>query len=343
MRLETLDRIDFPNLSIRIMRSMLDELGLDPAPALTAAGVAQALIDDPNGRVTGRQELDFQHAYVELTGRALEVWFRTGLRYRMLSYGAYGFAMMAAGTLRRALEFSSVFSDLNYSLMRYSVIVEEGRLTGVGMDPSPIPEALRDFSMYRALGSVTTMLNDIWQGRFPLTRIEVTLPEPDDRALYARELRAPLVFGAARNAWIWPPELEDVALPMSNAVCEETYARQCAEIVARQPTEDPFVRRCLDALVRAGGRYPSPEGLAQSLFVSERTLQRRLNERGVSYRSLLDQVRHQHAQELLQTTTISIDQVAEALGYSELAAFTHAFTRWSGDSPSAFRRSLQHG
>jgi AraC-like DNA-binding protein len=339
MRLETLDRIGFPNLSVRIMRSMLDELGLDSTQALRAAGVAQSLIDDPNGRVTGRQELDFQHAYVDLTGPAPEVWFRTGLRYRMLSYGAYGFAMMAARTLRRALDFSSIFSDLNYSLMNYTVIVEDARLTGVGMDPSSIPEALRDFSMYRALGSVTTMLNDLWQGRFPLTRIEVTLAEPTNSSVYALKLRAPVVFGADRNAWIWPAELEDVALPMSNSVCEETYERQCAEIIARRPTEDPFVRRCLDALVRAGGRYPGPEALAQSLAMSERTLQRRLNDHGVSYRTLLDQVRFQHAQELLQATTMTIDQIAEALGYSELAAFSHAFTRWSGDSPSAFRRS----
>jgi AraC-like DNA-binding protein len=338
MRLESLDRIHYPNLSIRIMRSMLDELGIDPAPALRAASVSPAQIDDPNGRISGRQELDFQHAYVALTGPAPEVWFRTGLRYRMLSYGAYGFAMMAARTLRRALEFSSGFSDLNYSLMTYAVIVEDGRVTGVGMDPSPIPEALREFSMYRALGSVTTMLNDIWQGRFPLSRIEVTLPAPAAPEVFARALRTPVVFAAARNAWVWPAELEDVALPMSNAVCEETYARQCAEIVARRPTEDPLVRRCLDALVRAGGRYPNPEALAQSLSMSERTLQRRLTERGASYRALLDQVRFQHAQELLQTTTMGLEQIAETLGYSELAAFTHAFTRWSGDSPSAFRR-----
>jgi hypothetical protein len=174
MRLETLDRIMFPNLSIRIMRSVLEELGLDAAPALKAAGVNQALIDDPAGQVNGRQELNFQFAYVELTGHAPEVWFRTGLRYRMLTYGAYGFAMMTAQTLRRSLAFSHLFGDLHYSLMHYEPLFEHSALAGVTMDPTPIPEPLREFSMHRALGSVTTILHDIWQGSFPLTRIETT-------------------------------------------------------------------------------------------------------------------------------------------------------------------------
>jgi AraC-like DNA-binding protein len=339
MRLQTLDQIDFPNLSVRIMGAMLGELAIDPAPALEAAGLAQAVVDDPNGRVTGRQELDFQRAYVRLTGEAPEVWFRTGLRYRMPAYGAYGFTMMTARTLRRSLEFSGLFGDLNYSLMTYSGIFEDGRLAGISMDPSLVPEALRSFSTYRELGAVTTILDDIWQGRFPLTRIEVTLPEPERREVFDAELHAPVVFGAERNAWIWPADLQDLALPMSHALCEETYERQCVEIIARCRTEDPFVRRCLDALVRAGGRYLTAEELARSMLLSERTLQRRLARLGQSYRGLLDQVRFQHARELLRTTTMSIDRVAQVLGYSELAAFTHAFTRWSGESPSAFRRS----
>jgi AraC-like DNA-binding protein len=345
MRPETLDQIAFPNLSIRVMRSMLEELGIDPAPALRAADVEQPQIDDPNGHLSGRQELDFQLAYVELTGHAPEVWFRTGLRYRMLTYGAYGFAMMTARTLRRSLEFSSLFSDLHFSLMTFTAIMEDGRLTGITMDSSAVPEALKIFSTYRELGAVTTILNDIWQGSFPLTRIEMTLPQPENPDSFGRELRAPVLFDADRNAWIWPGDLEDVPLPMSNSVCEETYERQCIEIIARRRTEtdDLFVRRCLDAQVRASGRYLTSKELAHSLSVSERTLQRRLNERGFSCRALLDQVRYQHAQELLQTTQMTGEQVAEALGYSEPAAFTHAFTRWSGESPTAFRRSAHHG
>jgi AraC-like DNA-binding protein len=338
MRFETLDQLSFPNLSIRIMLSMLDELGIDPSPALHAANLEYAAIEDPNGRVSGRQELNFQFAYVELTGNVPELWFRTGLRYRLPSYGPYGLVLLTAMTLRRGLEISGRFSDLNYSLMKYIPLFGKGRMIGLMMDPSDIPEPLRAFSMHRALGSVTTLIHDMWQGACPLTRIEISLPALEQSDRYEEALRAPVTFGAARSAWIWPPELEDTPLPMGDVLLEKTYERQCAEIVRRCASRDDFVTRAKAALVSEQGNYLTCSELAASLSVSERTMHRRLGESNLSYRQLLDQVRYQHARDMLQTSRMSVEQIAFSLGYSEMAAFTHAFIRWSGRNPSSFRR-----
>jgi AraC-like DNA-binding protein len=340
MRFETLDQLSFPNLSIRIMLSMLEESGIDPSPALEAANLDHTAIEDPNGRVTGRQELDFQFAYVELTGDAPELWFRTGLRYRLPTYGPYGLVLMTAVTLRRGMEISGRFSDLNYSLMKYVPLFDRGRMTGLMMDSSGIPEPLRAFSMHRALGSVTTLIQDMWQGACPLTRIDISLPalEPPER--YEGALHTPVTFGAEHSAWIWPPELEDALLPMGDVLLEKTYERQCAEIVGRCANRDEFVTRAMTALVGEQGRYLTCSELAASLAVSERTMHRRLGESNLSYRMLLDLVRYQQARDLLQTSRMSIEQIAFNLGYSEMAAFTHAFIRWSGRSPSSFRRRL---
>jgi len=340
MRFETLDQLSFPNLSIRIMLSMLDELGIDPSPALHAANLDHAAIEDPNGRVTGRQELDFQFAYVELTGNVPELWFRTGLRYRLPSYGPYGLALLTSMTLRRSIEISGQFSDLNYSLMKYIPLFDKGRLVGVMMDPSGIPEPLRAFSMHRALGSVTTLMHDMWQGACPVTHLEISMPVLEQRAHYEDALRIPISFGAERNAWIWPAEFENALLPMGNVLLEKTYERQCAEIVGRFAGRDEFVTRAKAALVGKQGKYLTCSELAASLSVSERTMHRRLGESNLSYRMLLDQVRYQHARKLLQTSRMSIEQIAFSLGYSEMAAFTHAFIRWSGRSPSSFRHRL---
>jgi AraC-like DNA-binding protein len=344
MRFETLDRLSFPNLSIRIMLSMLEELGIDPSLALHAAKLDHVVIQNPSGRVTGRQELDFQFAYVELTGNMPELWFRTGLRYRLPSYGPYGLALLTSMTLRRSIEISGQFSDLNYSLMKYIPLFDKGRLIGVMMDPSGIPDPLRTFSMHRALGSVTTLMRDMWQGTCPVTHLEISMPALELPAHYEDALRIPISFGAERNAWIWPAGLDDMPLPMGNVLLEKTYERQCAEIIGRCAAQDEFAARAKAALVSEQGKYLTCGELAAALSVSERTMHRRLGERNLSYRILLDQVRYQHARELLQTSRLSIEQIAFSLGYSEMAAFTHAFIRWSGRSPSSFRRGLEsHG
>ena len=76
---------------------------------------------------------------------------------------------------------------------------------------------------------------------------------------------------------------------------------------------------------------------ASTLFVSERTLKRRLQEEDASFQSLVDQVRLDRARDLLGSTGMNLSQIADALGYADAANFTRAFKRWTGLSPSHYR------
>lgn len=80
------------------------------------------------------------------------------------------------------------------------------------------------------------------------------------------------------------------------------------------------------------------DGAAEMAGVSVRSLQRILNREGMTYRQLVEHVRMARARALLEGTSLTVTQVALALGYSEHANFTRAFSRWSGQSPVAFRR-----
>ncbi|HSW15371.1 MAG TPA: helix-turn-helix transcriptional regulator, partial [Solimonas sp.] len=82
------------------------------------------------------------------------------------------------------------------------------------------------------------------------------------------------------------------------------------------------------ALAVPGARCPSLAELAQGLCVSTRTLKRRLQARGLSYRRLLDQARLGRAAELLQQSRRPLEAIAAELGYSSSANFSRAFRRW---------------
>ena len=73
--------------------------------------------------------------------------------------------------------------------------------------------------------------------------------------------------------------------------------------------------------------------------MSSRTLARHLAELGFTYKGLLDDVRHELALSYLNDR-IGVKQVTYLLGYSEVAAFSHAFRRWTGSSPGQFRRKV---
>ena len=78
------------------------------------------------------------------------------------------------------------------------------------------------------------------------------------------------------------------------------------------------------------------------LQMSERSLRSNLSKLGVSYRQILDQVRYQRACQHLEQGRDSIESIALQLGYAEAAAFIHAFQRWSGTTPAAYRRQIAH-
>jgi AraC-like DNA-binding protein len=79
--------------------------------------------------------------------------------------------------------------------------------------------------------------------------------------------------------------------------------------------------------------------VARLFSMHRRTLTRHLRTEGLAFRQLTDEVRFEIACDLLANTDMALSQIAAVLKYSEPSAFTRAFRRWSGETPSAWRRS----
>jgi AraC-like DNA-binding protein len=86
---------------------------------------------------------------------------------------------------------------------------------------------------------------------------------------------------------------------------------------------------------------PNRSELADLLAMSERSLTRQLKLEGTSYSTLLARVQSERAQNFLRSSGLSVGEIGYRLGYSEPAAFTRAFTHWTGESPLQWRRSRQ--
>ena len=86
------------------------------------------------------------------------------------------------------------------------------------------------------------------------------------------------------------------------------------------------------------GFFPDIDYVAEKLGMSTRTLRRRLKEEGSNYRALLDEIRFGLAKEYLGETNLPMEEICGLLGYSESGNFSHAFRRWSGQSPRDWRQ-----
>ena len=109
----------------------------------------------------------------------------------------------------------------------------------------------------------------------------------------------------------------------------------------RHPLNSTFVdsiRQIIDAYAPVG--HGSIEEIADLADMTVRTLQRRLADSGLKFNDLLNEARYKHAKENLQNSTLLIEEIARSLGYSDPAHFSRAFRRWSGLSPSNYRKKL---
>lgn len=145
-------------------------------------------------------------------------------------------------------------------------------------------------------------------------------------------------FDATDFALVYPASL----LLMPVAGSHSVLANHCAHdfyAALRQAQECRNLGPAVSAILvsRIGG-YPDFPALAKSLGLGERSLRRRLAEEGVSYQLLLNEVKQQHAQALLDNIFLSVESVAMQLGFSDTANFRRAFRKWTGMTPAQWRQ-----
>ena len=87
------------------------------------------------------------------------------------------------------------------------------------------------------------------------------------------------------------------------------------------------------------GEEPKLGSIARHLAMSERSIQLKLKEEGLTYQQLLDEVRKEMALSHLQEPYLSTTDIAYLLGFSEPSVFSRAFKKWTGTIPNAYRKA----
>ena len=167
--------------------------------------------------------------------------------------------------------------------------------------------------------------------------LRMDLRRPRPRALQAFEslFRCPMRFGRDRSVIVWSTETAQRPLPLANpriamqsegVVVDYLSRRQSSEVTDR-------VRRLVVAALPDG--LPQRDVIARRLGLSSRNLARGLAAEGTTFRDLVNEVRYELARDYLASGA-TITEIAFLLGFSETSAFTRAFRRWTGETPTAY-------
>lgn len=328
--------------SVQLLLQFGLDHGLSGDRCLQGTGLNWQQLANPGTIVEAEQELRLIRNLVNALGHIPGVGIDAGLRYRLATYGIWGFALLSCATLRHAIGMAVRYLDLSYPFPDIHTEVVGDTLVST-IDDSKVPEDVRTFIVERDCGSMTSIMRDLINTTLPVLSVSLRMPEPADPHPHLTLFGVMPRFGAAENRIVKDASgYLDRPLPGASEDVARQCEAQCQSMLARRHARDGLAGRLRDRMVARPGQWLDMETLAEGLHMTSRTLRRRLGEEGTSFRQLQEEVREALAEELL-ASGLTLEQVAEALGYGEVSNFIRACRRWKGVTPNQYRDRLREG
>lgn len=317
---------------------LLAELGADAASVFAGSGI------DPQ-TLTANSSLPFD-SLLGLLDRAVRATNCThldlllGSRFRLEHHGIIGRLMLAAPTLGKALADYIAWQP-GYSSGAIVYLSRMGNDNALGYS-AYAGSAPGTWPLYDAVAAISLrMLHALTDGKVKPLEVHLAHAPPEDATIYSKIMRLPVRFNQQRTCVI----LEEAALRM-RLPGENVAERQSilAEIRSALPLKPPDysgqVRHTLRYLLLSGP--PHFQMVSEEMGLHPRTLRRRLAEEGTTFEALRDEVRFAVACELLEQTDLPVSEIAAGVGYAAPGVFSEAFQRWSGTTPSGWRKAVAH-
>jgi AraC-like DNA-binding protein len=317
--------------------------GIDPAPLLRSAGVAESSLADRDARVPIGGYVALYNAvarHLDDEGFGL---FSTPMRA-----GSFEFLCRAVvgsrdldEALRRAARFLRlVLPDLAVEIHRAAGAAGAARveIAEQRRPDRPPDDACRVFAFEWLLRLLHGLACWLVGRSLPLNEVHFPFPRPAQAADYALIYTEHSRFDCARLVAVLDEALLDLPVRRDEAELAAFLDGAPGKISMLYRRDREVARSVREALAGALAQAPSLEEIAARLNMSSRTLHRRLHEEGTSFRAVRDALRREIALDRLQKTTRSVADIAFELGYSEPSAFFRAFQGWTGGAPSTYRK-----
>ncbi len=321
-----------------ILWEILEEYGIDPDPVFRRVNLDPDLLFESGAR--------YPLASIAGLWREMErliddpcFGLKTADHYHPSHFGTIGYAMLASGSVRLGLE----------RLMRYHRVVSDARFGEIIDDPDNSLMHVKlnwneeePWSAAREDAALTFILSSCrinFKKRLDPRRVELTHDQYACLAAYEKyfncrvrlERPAPLISFSLGDA-DKPLRSGDEHLAQYHDRIMEDYISLLSAVRLIRSVQKVLVNQLPDGMV-------SVDAVARELGMSTRKLQRELKLEGTTYQELLNRTRQELAQRYVRDISNDLTEVAFILGFADLSTFSRSFKRWTGLSPSRYRKS----
>jgi len=313
------------------------EEGVDVEALLRKAGLSRIQIEDPHARISVRSQVLF----LDLVAKALDddlLGFHLSQNFDLRMIGLLYYVLASSETLGEALgrvaRYSSIVNE------GFRVTVREGKEIDVVLESVGIPRRLNrhqiEFSFatfMRACREITKLRLTAHQVRFAHRRSLST----EMNSFFGCDVE----FGAEIDQVTFSRSILGTTVASADPYLNRLLIKQYEDVLShRKVNRNAFALTVENAIVPLlpHGKANAKD-VARKLGMSQRTLARHLASEGLTFVGMLKELRMDLAKRDLGDRDLSISQIAWLLGYRDVGSFSHAFKRWTGDTPSATRQA----
>ena len=234
--------------------------------------------------------------------------------------------------LERSTHFHELFNDNCKIVLGRDD--DEARLEFLPLDGVEDPHHLLAMSVLAICHRLMSWL--LGQG-LVLSAVRFAHPRPEYAAAYNLLFRAPIQFDGDRHCLLFSSSYLDMPVRQSEQALEEFLQMPGARLMGNPDNRNSHAAKVAN-LIRdeVAAEFPDFEWVAGQLHSTSGTLRRRLRQEGTSYQQLKDDIRRDTAIYNLNRGTMSTEEVAASVGFSEPTSFFRAFKRWTGVTPRAY-------
>lgn len=316
-----------------------EAMALNCKAALAEANIPASLMEKESERITGVQFQTLIKEFIRQSGDPL-LGLKSGQFVQPGSYNVLGYITMSCATLREAIAQIIPYEKL-VGDMGVTTLEESGDNLRVIWDCAYPDEEVRAQMVDNVLYSWVNYSHWLANEKIPPIQIELqhTLSAPTLRKEYESAFSCPVLFEQPQNCVVIAKAHLNIALRQPDQSLRRTLEDHARHRMSAISDTDSR----LQTKVKSAIRQKLTDGITRKDMVAElldmntRTLQRKLAAEGLSYQTLLDDVRQEMAEEYLKSPALSLQEIATRIGFTEARSFHRSFKSWTGLTPGDYR------
>lgn len=320
-----------------LLTELAFERGISGAQLLEGAGLPEQVLFEPNTLIGHESFIKVLNKFYALT-EDLTIALEYGKRMTLSKHGALGFAA----------QYSATIDDATLKVMRYIetraqmfdlIRQHDSQHRCLKIEPRFSDSQAEVFLSLAILSSVETICRTLTGHHGQGAQSVIHTTSSIDLSTQTILPNCTVISHSEDNSLTWPLAALNHPLPFFNPELETLAEKQLQEALSNVSDKNELSYKVARILRKQLHEMPNAEQVASELCLSSATLNRRLKASNTSFQQIKDTLRHQEALRLLSNQRLSIEQIADHLGFTDASNFAKAFKQWQGVTPSQYRKS----